>query len=276
MDNPLSSLQRLMVERLSLSEVETLCFDLRVNYEDLPGETLSDKTRELILTMGRRRELERLLWALAQNRPDLAGTPALRSDPGSLAAMYRVLPSPDSQPVVTARPSRRRRIALTIVVALGLIGAIFVMARWDEIVALTGPAQTLTPTTQTSTAQAPHAAPIDNTWGVPLYDEQTRLVTIASGEVSNLVVMDLWSAPVGAEPSCASAFLVFTWQVREPYPGGDEFRIGRAIPMGGGRSEVLGQGASGQLDVGWCDAITLENQSLQQMRVEIRYASGVF
>lgn len=49
----LVKLRQILTSRLDESELQTLCFDLGVNYDDLPGEVLSDKARELILKMGR-------------------------------------------------------------------------------------------------------------------------------------------------------------------------------------------------------------------------------
>lgn len=272
MENPLSRLHRLIVERLTLAEVETLCFDLGVNYDDLPGDTLSTKARELILALGRRRTLESLLTALLRNRPDLSGEPALRSDRESVEVMYRALPAFHSPPAVPARRRGAGRVVGAILTLLVLAGAAIVAVRWDELV---GGTPGTTATTTTAPSEAPRAAPIDNTVTTLLHDEQTLLLTIPSGGEAGLDVMSLWSAPLGAEPSCASAFLVFTWQVREPYPGGDELEIRRTIPMGGGRTEVLADGASGQLSVGWCDEVTFANPSLEEVRVEVRYASGL-
>jgi len=54
-------------ERCSLSKLRTLCFDLGINCDDLPSEAPSGKARELILKLGRQRQLERLLSTLAQH-----------------------------------------------------------------------------------------------------------------------------------------------------------------------------------------------------------------
>jgi hypothetical protein len=57
MDNPLIRVHQFILQHYSLGELRTLCFALRVNPDDLPGQALSDKTRELILRMGRTRGL---------------------------------------------------------------------------------------------------------------------------------------------------------------------------------------------------------------------------
>ncbi len=129
----------------------------------------------------------------------------------------------------------------------------------------------------TFTPTPPHAPTFVNTSGEPLYDEQQQLITIAPGEQYQLAVMDLWSAPLGAQPSCVDAFLLLTWIVRDPYPtGGEDLQLLHPIPMGGGRTEVVATGAQGEQLFGYCDEIYLFNTSLEAYRVEVRYASGLY
>ncbi|MEW6406674.1 MAG: toll/interleukin-1 receptor domain-containing protein [Chloroflexota bacterium] len=128
----------------------------------------------------------------------------------------------------------------------------------------------------TFTPEPPHAPAIENTFGVPLYDETQQLITVAPGEQYPLKIMDLWGAPEGAAPSCASGFMVLTWMVRDPYPtGGEDLQILSLIPMGDGRTEVMHSGAQGSTILGYCDEIFLFNNSLRDYRIEIRYASGL-
>lgn len=127
MDNPLARLHRLIVERLSLSDLRTLCFNLGINYDDLPGEAMSDKTRELILEMGRRRQLEHLLTDITQTRPDLAEEPILRTDPAALDTLYDWLPKRTVKPL--SIPSRRRIWPWVVVAVLtvAVTGGIFLL-----------------------------------------------------------------------------------------------------------------------------------------------------
>jgi hypothetical protein len=146
------------------------------------------------------------------------------------------------------------------------------------------PTETSTPTptpqptdTSTLTPIPPHAPEIDNTFGVPLYDEHQKLITLKPGEQYKLAVLDTWSAPQGADPSCASAFMALTWIVRDPYPtGGEDLQLLRSIPFGGGRTEVFASGVEGSTTLGYCDEIYLFNNSLRDYWVEIRYASGLY
>ncbi len=56
----------------SLEELNTLCFDLQVPYDDLPGTGQEAKARELILYLQRRDRLSDLVAAVIQRRPHLA------------------------------------------------------------------------------------------------------------------------------------------------------------------------------------------------------------
>jgi hypothetical protein len=122
----------------------------------------------------------------------------------------------------------------------------------------------------------PHAPPIVDTQGGPLYDEQLLEVTVGPGAKVTLEIMKLWSAPEGTPVDCATGFVSFTWIVRSPYPEGDEdLEIRQLIPMGNGRTEVLGRGSTGSGTIGWCNELILFNTALEQYHIEIRYASGV-
>lgn len=59
-----------MAASFSLDEIHQICFDLNVNFEELPGQRLSDKCRELYLFMERRGDLARLVDACQAERPD--------------------------------------------------------------------------------------------------------------------------------------------------------------------------------------------------------------
>jgi hypothetical protein len=60
MTNHLSHLRQIIAEHYSLEELRTLCFDLGVNYDELGGEGLSAKARELLAYLDRR-----LKWPIA-------------------------------------------------------------------------------------------------------------------------------------------------------------------------------------------------------------------
>lgn len=129
----------------------------------------------------------------------------------------------------------------------------------------------------TPTLVPPHAPEIDNTFGVQLYEERQQLIMLQPGEQHTLHIMEIWKAPEGAEPNCASGFMALTWMVREPYPnGGEDLQLRRPVRQGGGTSEIIAEGSQGAIAVGYCDEIQLFNNSLVGYRVEIRYASGLY
>ncbi len=74
MAQPLSSynqLRRLIFDLFDEEELRSLCFDLDVNYDGLPGKGTEAKSRELILFMRRRQRLVDLLAACRQARPEV-------------------------------------------------------------------------------------------------------------------------------------------------------------------------------------------------------------
>jgi hypothetical protein len=136
---------------------------------------------------------------------------------------------------------------------------------------------TQTASVPTKTPTPPHAPPIvKENKDEKLYGENVLVVQVPAGKRVTLKVMDLWKAPETAPvPSCAEAYLKFTWIVRQPYPDGrEDLAFETFIPMGGGHTQVIGSGATGSATAGWCDELTLFNSSLHDYWVEIRYAAG--
>jgi hypothetical protein len=110
-----------------------------------------------------------------------------------------------------------------------------------------------------------------------LFDEQLVVRTVPPGEEVVMKVMDLWSAPVGTPVSCATGFIAFAWQVRDPWPeGGEDLEFRQLIPRGGGRTEAFASGSRGSSSIGYCNELILFNTSLEEYIVEIRYASGAY
>lgn len=65
----LSTLHTQIITHFNREELRTLCFNLGLNYDDLPGEGNINKARELILYFKRRDSLENLQNYLIENRP---------------------------------------------------------------------------------------------------------------------------------------------------------------------------------------------------------------
>jgi len=59
----------LLVHTFDLEELRTLCFELGIPYDELGGEGLRGKGRELLLYAERRKQLPQLLTALRRERP---------------------------------------------------------------------------------------------------------------------------------------------------------------------------------------------------------------
>ncbi|MCP4424800.1 MAG: hypothetical protein GY803_09930 [Chloroflexi bacterium] len=61
--------RRLLLQSFGQEDLRTLCFDLMIDYDDLPAQGRENKARELILYMERRGRLPELLAACEQKRP---------------------------------------------------------------------------------------------------------------------------------------------------------------------------------------------------------------
>jgi hypothetical protein len=70
-ENNLATLRRILADGYNIDELRDLCFELGIDYEDIPGDTRSAKARELVL-FARRRGLEaRLVEQIMRDRPHL-------------------------------------------------------------------------------------------------------------------------------------------------------------------------------------------------------------
>lgn len=86
-------LYRILSTYFSSSELRDLAFDLKINYESLPGETTQDKARELVLYLDRRGLTDNLVKRASQLRPQVAwGEDNLKRQKGSdLNKLFDVL-----------------------------------------------------------------------------------------------------------------------------------------------------------------------------------------
>jgi hypothetical protein len=64
-------LRQLLIERLDLEELRTLCADIEVDFDSLRGEGKAAKARELVLFLERRRDVGRLVDWLRRHRADV-------------------------------------------------------------------------------------------------------------------------------------------------------------------------------------------------------------
>jgi hypothetical protein len=77
----LSGLRQGIVATFNLEELKNLCLDLGVTYDNLPGEALESKARELIDYLRHRGELAQLVARCKELRPNYAWTPQEAAGP---------------------------------------------------------------------------------------------------------------------------------------------------------------------------------------------------
>jgi hypothetical protein len=65
-------LRQTLTARFDVGELRTLCFDLGVDYDDLPGQGRASKARELIRYLERRDRIPDLVSFGGQMRPDIS------------------------------------------------------------------------------------------------------------------------------------------------------------------------------------------------------------
>ena len=68
----LAELRRIIVNHFSIGELQTLCFDMGVDYETLPGEGKADKAREFVFHLVRERRIAQFIEICHRLRPDVA------------------------------------------------------------------------------------------------------------------------------------------------------------------------------------------------------------
>lgn len=61
-------LQQALIECFNLNEMRQICFELGIDYDDILGNTPTDKSRELILFLHRRNKLHQLVYLCSQKR----------------------------------------------------------------------------------------------------------------------------------------------------------------------------------------------------------------
>ncbi len=89
-----TQLHQFLVDRFNLDELKTLCLNLKIRYDDLSGEGLTGKARELVLLLERTGRLVDMRAVLAQLRPD---------------SFYATFGDRAAEQTIMATPQRRRR-----------------------------------------------------------------------------------------------------------------------------------------------------------------------
>jgi hypothetical protein len=65
------SLRKNLTDFFSESELQTLCFDLNMDYENLPGATKEEKARELVIQCERNGQVNQLIKQCKKLRPSV-------------------------------------------------------------------------------------------------------------------------------------------------------------------------------------------------------------
>jgi hypothetical protein len=78
----LVGLRQILEGSFNESELRTLCFDLHIDYDSLPGQSKGDKARELVAYLHRRGRIPELVRVGRQSRPDVhwGGTRAISEE----------------------------------------------------------------------------------------------------------------------------------------------------------------------------------------------------
>ena len=77
----LVELRRLLVQQFDINELRTVCFDMNIDYEGLPGDGKGAKVRELLAFLERRGRIHELVDTIKQVRPDVDRMQLIRIDP---------------------------------------------------------------------------------------------------------------------------------------------------------------------------------------------------
>ena len=96
-----TQLHQFLVDHFSLDELKTLCLNLKVRYDDLGGEGLTGKARELVLYMERHGRMVDLRAVLAQLRSN-----TYHSAFGAAAAEQTVTATPPLSLIHISEPTR--------------------------------------------------------------------------------------------------------------------------------------------------------------------------
>ncbi|MFP4441019.1 MAG: effector-associated domain EAD1-containing protein [Chloroflexaceae bacterium] len=104
-----SRLRQLLTRHFDRSELQTLCFELGVAYDDLPEGGRVDKIRELITYLERRGRIPDLIAVGRRLRPDVAwdATPET-PDAAAAAGNVPATPPPTTAPTRTQSLSQHR------------------------------------------------------------------------------------------------------------------------------------------------------------------------
>jgi ATP/maltotriose-dependent transcriptional regulator MalT len=108
----LANLRQTLTARFSADELRTLCFDLGIDSENLPGEGKAGKARELLLYLERYDRIPELIECCRQSRPDVPWDDLLKEErPEMTPSRFEPLPELELLPDVTGFVGRQAELA---------------------------------------------------------------------------------------------------------------------------------------------------------------------
>jgi hypothetical protein len=255
-------------------ELKKVVFNL-VTWAERSGR-LDDLVAGALAANPQSEELQRLAADFARRQAAASATEPAPVRPVTAGSSPRSVPAAGDNGRILAVTVA----ALVIFAVLGLFAwrFLFPPAPIDPLpIDPTLPAEVLPTETPTDAQQPqpPRAPTLKVDAGYNSFNEESRIFTVESGGSLDLDMRNLWSAPEGTPVSCANGVIVASWQVRQPYPGGDDLEIRRVTPQGGGETESVAAGARGRITASYCGELILRNLDVVDYRVEWRYVSAV-
>jgi hypothetical protein len=170
-----AQLRALIIRHFDESEIESMCFDLQVDYERLPGQGKDKKVIELLEHMARSGRLVELVDLCERQRPGLGWGDIRAAARATPEHFLPDLPQPDARgeasprPVLNMPPERALRLGITVgalavlvlllVFSGGLIAGRFIRLTFEPIAGTPAAAQSAVDQILAA-AEAPSGSPV--------------------------------------------------------------------------------------------------------------------
>lgn len=172
-----------------------------------------------------------------------------------------------------AKSESRIVIIVALITLVGTLGAA-IIANWETLFPPTSSPGRDTEPPVVRSPLAPHAPSIEINQRYTVWGEQMMQFYLEPGESKTIKGMELYAhVATYPVPSCAGpGFVPYTWRIRQPYPQGGDLEIRRVLM--GGSTEQVGVGSVGRANMGYCGEHTFQNNGIEKIYVELRYASA--
>jgi tetratricopeptide (TPR) repeat protein len=196
--NGLALVHRFISEHYDLEELRTLCFDLGIDHENLPGKAKEGLARELVRWAGHNKHLADLLAKLHDDRPAPFDKSGLSLAPEWIDTLYSDLAAfeQDSAPLTAWDRFRRTRlfypavgvgaVVILVIVVASIASTIGSMSGVRQELRSAGLIPTLTPTFTPAPTPTPTATAIPLAFA-PASQGETLLVVATFHEAQNVV-----------------------------------------------------------------------------------------